>query len=227
MNGMKRRIRTGAAALAVVLTALALSVSTFAAAEYEPLEVVLPYKHIYTTNDKAVDALFHYIIESKTEDGALPAEADANGVFTFQGNDGAGVTSGANTVYDLQGELHFTFTKPGTYEYLIRGDLVTDGQKAHADRYTFEHRQYTVYFYIANDTDNGPKLTMRMLTAQDDSGIKENFVELDPVYKGPTSTPPETGDTTPIGLYESLMLGSAVLILLFAGQALRKKAKNE
>ena len=147
--------------------------------------------------------------------------------LSFQGNDGAGVTSGANTVYDLQGELHFTFTKPGAYEYLIRGDLVTDGQKAHADRYTFEHRQYTVYFYIANDTDNGPKLTMRILTAQDDSGIKENFVELDPVYKGPTSTPPETGDATPIGLYELLMLGSAVLILLFSGQALRKKGKSE
>ncbi len=168
---------------------------TVSAAEtYEPLEVELNYRHLYTTNDTSVDSLFHYIISAEDE-APLPKEADAKGVFTYDGTSGEGTQDGDNTVYDLEGTLTFTFTAPGVYAYEIKADLETDEQKENAENYTFEPRVMKVSFYIIN-AEEGMKL--QMLTAEDDTGVKPNEVELDPAYEGPEETTEEstTEETT-------------------------------
>ncbi|MBQ9593266.1 MAG: hypothetical protein IJR36_05265, partial [Lachnospiraceae bacterium] len=162
-----------------------------AAETYEPLEVELTYRHLYTTNDTSVDSLFHYIISAEDE-APLPKEADAKGVFTYDGASGEGTQDGDKTVYDLEGTLTFTFSVPGVYTYEIKGDLETDGQKENAENYTFEHRVMKVSFYIIN-AEEGMKL--RMLTAEDDTGVKPNEVELDPAYEGPEETTTEETTT--------------------------------
>ena len=236
---MRQRIRWSAVLLAMVLAAvLGTGVSAAAAREYEPLTVELPYRHRYTTTDTTVDSLFHYIIEVREGNGELPAEADGNGVFTYKGATGTGTTSGGKTVYDRTGTLHFTFTKPGQYTYLVRADKVTDGKKPNPERYTLEAREYIVAFYIANDeSGTGEKLKLRMLTSEDQEGIKTNDVVLDPSYAGPvpTASPtpsptpkptPSIGDETPIGLYMTLMLGSALVMLVLAARRLPGKARK-
>ena len=163
--------------------------AAYAEESYEPLEVKLPYMHLYTTTDPGVDSLFHYSVTP--EDGApLPAEADENGIFTFDGTNGSGVKDGNNTVYNLPGELTFTFQRPGIYVYEVAGDVSTDSGKKDADRYTFENRKFKLSFYIANDPENNLKLTM--LTGETDEGVKPNHLELDPVYEGPVESETET-----------------------------------
>jgi len=227
MKTIKHAKVLGMLALAALLLALLLpqgAVVAYAAEAYEPLEVKLPYKHVYTTTDTAVDSLFHYTISAK--DGApLPAEADADGGFSFQGVAGNGEKDGNHTRFDLVGELTFTFTKPGVYTYEIKADLDTDNQKADATRYTFEPRVYTVNFYIVNADEGGMKL--QMLTAEKDNDVKPNEVEMDPAYEGPVApapqpeppTPaptPKTGDTSNLPLYGAVLLlsGAAIIALL-------------
>lgn len=176
-----------------VLCVLALLVSvlgtgmTARAADYEPLEVQFTYKHVFTTTDATVDSEFHYIVSAK--DGApLPAEADENGVFSFQGVAGTGEKDGDSTKFDLDGVLTFTFNRPGEYVYELKADLEQDGQKKDAERYSLVKRVTTVKFYIANEPGEGLKL--RMLTAEDQDGIKPNDVVFDPAYVGPVTPPP-------------------------------------
>ena len=239
MKRMKRRVCMSAALLAIMLVVvLASGVSAGAAADYETLTVELPYKHVYTTNDTSVDSLFHYIIEVVDGNGSLPAEADEDGAFTCEGKNGTGTADGDGTVYDLSGTLSFTFTKPGEYAYLVKADAATDSQKANAERYTFETREYTLRFYIGNATDGS--LRLRMLTAEDGEE-KPNEIELNTKYQGPTPTPPpspsptpspspmpnvKTGDEAPVGRYMLLMLGSALLTGLLAVHTRREKAKK-
>lgn len=235
MKRMRQRIRISAVLLAMVLAAaLCPGAQAATTKEYETLTVELPYRHLYTTTDPAVDSLFHYIIEAKEGNGDLPAEADGNGVFTFQGNSGPSVTSGRKTIYDRTGTLHFTFTKPGEYTYLVRADKVTDGKKVNAERYYFEAREYLVSFYIANDESASGSLKLRMLTAGEREGMKTNDVEMDPTYTSPEPTPtptpkgttPRIGDETPLGLYMTLLLGSGLLLLLITARGFRGKAKK-
>lgn len=178
----------------LAILASLLSVGMIAcAADYEPLEVKLEYKHVFTTTDTNVDSVFHYIVSGK--DGApLPAEADEKGGFSFQGVAGNGEKDGSNTKFDLRGVLTFTFSKPGVYAYELMADLDQDNLKKDAERYTFEKRSTTVTFYIANDEGEGLKL--KMLTAEDDQDVKPNEVEFDTVYVGPV-TPPPTPTPTP------------------------------
>jgi LPXTG-motif cell wall-anchored protein len=223
----------GMLALAALLLALLLpqGAVAYAAQAYEPLEVTLPYRHVYTTTDTAADSLFHYVISAK--DGApLPAEADADGGFSFQGVAGSGEKDGNHTRFDLAGSLTFTFTEPGIYTYEITADTATDNQKANAERYTFVERSMTVRFYIANADEGGMKL--QMLTAENDADVKPNEVLLDPVYVGPVAPPqpdpptpaptPKTGDTSNLPLYGAVLLlsGAAIIALLT-----RKKGRED
>jgi LPXTG-motif cell wall-anchored protein len=241
MKTFKHAKVLGMLVLAALLLALILPQGSVAyAAEYEPLEVPFVYKHVYTTTDTAVDSLFHYTISAK--DGApLPAEADADGVFSFQGVAGDGEKDGNDTRFDLDGVLTFTFTKPGVYTYEVKADLDTDSQKADAERYTFDPRIYTLNFYIANAREGGMKL--EMLTAEKDNDVKPNQVELDPAYAGPVAPPPQpeppapqptpaptptpapaptpaptpkTGDTSNLPLYGAALLlsGAGIIVLL-------------
>ena len=208
---------------AVLLAALVPGGEAAAAAAYEPLKVSLPYRHLYITTDSTVDSLFHYLVIP--QDGApLPAEADGNGGFAFQGVSGSGSKQGSSTVYDLTGTLTFTFSKPGIYSYVVKADLAADGKKENASRYTFEPRVTTINFFIVNAADGSMKL--QMLTAEDDQDVKPNELEFDPIYVGPVVTPaptasptpgpsPKTGDTNNIALYLSLMAVSGLLIAGF------------
>ena len=185
-----------------------------AAEAYDPLEAVFTYKHVFTTTDTQVDSLFHYVITPR--DGApLPAEADADGGFSFQGASGSGEKVGDSTRFALEGALTFTFTKPGVYSYDIKADLEQDSQKPNAQRYTFENRTLTINLYIVNAEDGGMKL--QMLTAEN-SDVKLCEMELTTAYAGPvTPAPtPETGDRgTPL-LYVAMIIfsGAAITALL-------------
>ena len=177
-------------ALAVVMAAVMLLSGTTALASsapspgeegYEPLEVTLPYRHVYTTTDTAADSVFHYIIEATAGEGTLPAEADSAGGFSFEGKTGSGTTSGDDTVYDASGALTFTFTKPGEYTYHIKPDAAQDSQKENADRYSFESREYDVRFFIANETDGSMRLRLLTKTVenQDDEKVNEVLMEIE------------------------------------------------
>lgn len=158
------------------------------AAEYEPLEVKLAYTHRYTTTDESADSVFHYTVKPN-EDAPLPAEADANGVFSYKGATGSGEKKDDKTVFLNTGTLTFTFTSPGVYSYELSANLDIDNKKDKVERYHFDPRKYTVYFYIVNAEEGGMKL--EMLTAEDDHDVKPNEVIFDPSYKDPDQPKPE------------------------------------
>ena len=171
------------------------------AAEYEPLTVTVPYKHVYTTTDTSVDSLCHYLLTPK-DDAPLPAEADANGTFSFQGVSGSGEKVAEGTRYILDGELTFTFTQPGVYEYKLTKDEKADADKVAEGHYTLEWRAFDLTCYITNDPAGGMKLVMQIIEGEEG---KSNDIELDPSYKKeetpPTPTPPTpTPSTSPIPL---------------------------
>lgn len=217
--------------------------TAYAEESYDPLEVKLPYKHVYTTTDTKVDSLFHYSITA--EDGTpLPKGANEKGIFTFKGASGSSTKDGDNFVFDREGNLTFTFDKPGVYVYEITGDLSTDNRKTNAARYHFEQRKFKVSFYIANDPEQSLKCTM--LTVKTDGDVKPNEVELDPSYKGPTETQKhtesthsqtttsttsssaavKTGDTSrPVVYAVTLML--AVLVMMVCMKTRKKESEHD
>ena len=77
-------------------------------------------------------------------------------------------------------------------------------------------------------------LRLRMLTAEEDDGIKPNNVELDPTYQGPEVTPTptptptnvKTGDEAPVKAYVLLMVVSGVLTAALAVRTRRAKAEK-
>lgn len=186
--------------LTMFLMLFPFGITAYEAKAYEPLEVEIPYKHVYTTTNTNVDSVFHYIITAK--DGApLPAEAAKTGSFSINGVSGTGKKEGNNTTFSLNGTLIFTFAKPGVYVYEIKSDLETDRQKTNANRYTFEPDTKTITVYIANAPGNSMKL--QMFTVEDSRQVKQNEIKLDPSYKEsvlvPTSTttPSATNTSTP------------------------------
>ena len=158
------------------------------AAEYEPLEVKLAYTHRYTTTDESADSLFHYTVKPE-EDAPLPEEADENGVFSYLGASGSGEKKDDKTVFLNTGTLSFTFTSPGVYSYELSANLDIDNKKNQVERYHFDPRVYTVYFYIVNADEGGMKL--EMLTAENDQDVKPNEVIFDPSYIEPDHSEPE------------------------------------
>lgn len=229
MRRIKQIIPRALAFAFAVMLMLPVFKTAYAANAYEPLEVKLPYRHLYTTTDTSVDSLFHYVITPK-DNAPLPAEADVGGVFTYDGTSGTGVKDGNKTVFDLQGNLTFTFTEPGQYVYTVTGDLATDNEKVNADRYYFESRVMTITFYIINEP--GSDLKLKMLTAEDtDEDVKVNEVEFDPTYEYETEEPepepdpdkPATGDRNDMELYVTLLaVAAAALILLVCLRRFRK-----
>ena len=201
------------------------------AAEYEPCEVKFEYRHRYTTTDTSVDAVFHYLVTAK-EEAPLPAEADGNGTFSYDGVSGEGTVDGNKTVFDLKGTLTFTFTKPGVYSYELKADLDKDNQKANVERYKFDPRVTTITFYIVNAEEGSMKLSM--LTAEDDDDVKPNEVRFDPGYEGPEEEtppeppePPKTGDESQVALYGVIMVVSLMLLVVLLVAYLRKKGRED
>ena len=230
-----RKTRMALAVMLLISLLVPLGATAYAADGYEPLEVELEYIHKYTTNDTSVDSLFHYIIEVTGEACALPTEADADGVFTFQGVSGAGEAKGEDRFFALPGTLHFVFTAPGEYSFRIYADLDTDRQKTNASNYEFEKRVFTVNFYIGDE--DGTLKTLAM-TAENGNDEKPNEVELDPSYHSqPTPTPapapspapkpgqgltPKTGDESSPAAYAALL----VLSVALAAAAFRLEKKH-
>lgn len=187
-----------------------------AAAEYAPLEAVLPLRQVYTTTDAGADSLFHYIL--KAEDlSPLPREADADGVFALEGAAGTGERQGNALRYEREETLHFTLPRPGVYRYELRAAVEQDGQKPNAARYTLEGRRFTLSFYVENAPEGG--LRLQTLTVENEQGEKLDTLELDPSYLGPVTPspvpapPPEpgphTGDRSLTPLYAALALTAA------------------
>jgi len=212
--------------LALVVSLMVLPLQIFAEETYEPLEVTIPYKHVYTTTDTTVDSLFHYVITPQ-EGAPLPAEADAEGVYSFQGVVGTGRKDGDYTVFDLDGGiLTFTFTKPGVYSYETKAAYAIDNEKVHSERYIFGPHTYVFSFYIVNDEGGGLKL--RMLSAEDDTGVKPFGIEFDPVYEGPIEHEgPDTDDNTPLWTYATFMTGSAICIVILSRRMRQKSQQRE
>ena len=102
-----------------------------------------------------------------------------------------GLRNGDTVEFDQDGVLHFSFSLPGTYEYLIGADATADAGKTDAANYSFETRRYTVRFYIENGTQEGT-LRLAGLTITE-SGTKKEVLELAPDYHGqPPETEPES-----------------------------------
>ena len=182
---MKIKIRKiakemGVLCLIIPLLCVLLLGQTVYAAEYNPVEVKIPFIHVYTTTDTSADSLFHY--QTISEDGApMPDEADENGTFGFQGVKGSGSNVTGGTRFELEGVLTFAFTKPGVYSYVLKADEVADAAKAADSNYTLEPREYKFSIYIENDEDG--KLRFSMLTSEVE-GEKTTGIELDPAYEG-------------------------------------------
>ena len=164
---------------------LSLETTAYALKSYDPLQVEIPYKHVYTTTDKTVDSIFHYIITS-TNGAPLPVEASETGSFSFDGVSGKGVMDGAMTTFDLSGTLTFTFSKPGVYEYELKADRETDSKKTNSDRYTFEVAVTTITFYVIDSPDN--EIELQAFTVENDRDIKINKMKLAPAYRAPINS---------------------------------------
>jgi len=212
--------------LALVVSLMVLPLQIFAEETYEPLEVTIPYKHVYTTTDTTVDSLFHYVITPQ-EGAPLPAEADAEGVYSFQGVVGTGRKDGDYTVFDLDGGiLTFTFTKPGVYSYETKAAYDVDNEKIDAEHYTFCPHTYVISFYIVNDDGDGLKL--RMMVVEDEVSIKPAEIVFNPVYNAPQEPEePDTGDSTPVWTYVILMAGSAICIVILSRRMRQKSQQRE
>ena len=187
-----------------------------AAADYAPLEAVLPLRQVYTTTDAEADSLFHYIL--RAEDlSPLPREADTDGVFALEGAAGTGERKGSVLRYEREETLHFTFPRPGVYRYTLSAAAEKDGKKPNAARYALEGRRFTLSFYVENTSEGS--LRLQTLTVENEQGEKLDALELDPSYLGPATPspvpapPPEpgphTGDGNRTPLYAALTLCAA------------------
>lgn len=225
----------------MLLMLLSLSTAVYAADAYDPLQVEIPYNHIYYTMDTAADSVFHYIITA--EDSApIPAEATESGSFSFDGASGSGEKYGDYTYFELPGELNFTFNRPGVYVYEINADMETDGKKINVDRYTFDPNTTTLTIYISNAPGEGMKL--QAYAIENEKGVKLSGIVLDPSYKFsaeiPTQNPEKvsvptaesystetvlTGDSGYSVLYASMAGISGICVILLI--VFRKKGREE
>ncbi len=249
MNDKIRKIAKGMGALCLIIPILCVLLlgPTVYAAEDNPLEVKIPFVHVYTTTDTSVDSLFHYQLTS--EDGApMPEEADENGTFAFQVVKGSGSHVTGGTRFELDGVLSFAFTKPGVYSYDLKADKVADAAKAANTNYTLEPREFKFRIYIENDEDG--KLRFSMLTSEVE-GEKITGIELDPDYHGkkpddptppgpPPPNPPKpfyppqpdvpatphTGDSSNVPLYLVLLGISLIGVIVVAFIPTKKKGRE-
>jgi len=256
MNFLKTKFakEMGALCLIIPLLCVLLLGQNVYAAEYDPLEVTIPFLHVYTTTDTQVDSLFHYQVTA--ENGApMPKEANENGTFAYQGVQGSGTSVTGGTRFELEGSLNFEFTKPGVYSYVLKADKTADADKAADKNYTLEPREYKFSIYIENDADG--KLRLSMLTSEV-GGEKTTGIELDPSYHaekpdepvppgpippGPfpptpirptpvTPTQPDvpptphTGDSSNVPLYLVLLGISLVGVIIVAAIPSKKKGRE-
>jgi len=157
---------------------------------YEMLEVKIPYKHIYTTTDVNADSVFHYSISAE-DDAPLPVEADENGVFSFNGVSGSGIKDENKSIFNLDGNLTFKFTKPGIYYYKIKADSETDGKKKNFSYYTLNPETITIALYVNALDDN--KMNLKMMTAQSSDNVKLDEIVFEAKYtKTETSSSPSS-----------------------------------
>jgi len=212
--------------LVLIAALLLMPAPAYAEEAYEPLEVVVPYRHVYTTTDTTVDSLFHYVI-TPNDEAPLPHEANAEGVYTFQGVVGTGEKKGENTVFDLDGgKLTFVFTKPGVYTYETKAAYDVDNEKIDAEHYTFCPHTYVISFYIVNDDGGGLKL--RMMVVEDEMSVKPAEIEFNPMYKAPKEPGgTDTGDNTPVWTYIALMVGSASCMVILFRRMRQKSQQSE
>lgn len=162
--------------------------NVFAAGYDKPVEVKIPYTHIYNAEGNRTSDIFHYTITSLN---GAPAPADSkNGVYTLT------VTGKPGSAVKGELDLSIKFDKPGEYLYHVASsDAARDG-------FHFEQRTYTLHVYIQNNDDG----SLMLAAIDDDNGQKLNGLVFKPSHDRtpvpantvrPTTTP--QGDGTIAG----------------------------
>ena len=219
---MKRQGLLYGMMLSVLICASA--VMAYAAEEYEPLEVRIPYRHEYITTDEEVDSKFYY--EIKGEEGApLPLEADEEGRFAIEGTTSRGEREDGRTRYEVTGSLTLRYTKPGEYVYELASDAAGNAGKSHAERYSFEERRQRIRVYIGNG-ENG-SLRLEMLTVESSEGVKPNELTLETGYEWERAEEPQTGDRTPLTLYGVALAGAVGLMIVLVKYGGKKQQSED
>lgn len=158
--------------LSILLVGLIPIRTVFAASE----EVSIPYRQTWSNKSgRSVDNSFEYRLTSK--DGApLPDEASGDCYsFKLKGNTGGSI------------KLHFPFTKPGYYNYLVKAYIPE--RKAY---YSYEEETYDVMIMVINSDDG---LGIGAMTIQDRSLAKYSELKFSTKY---TKKPPaQKGKTKP------------------------------
>lgn len=179
-------------------------ISIYASAEAmytNPIQISLPYKHIYTTTDNNADSIFHFIISPKDE-SPLPYEADKNGIFTINGKSENEEKTKSKSVYKTDGNLSFEFQKPGVYCYEIKADLTTDEKKKNASSYKFSGETISVSFYVEGSSETGD-LQINMLTAQNTKNEKINEIVFKTTFDDNTTSNPSSTPTGSVPTYNN------------------------
>lgn len=187
----KKKLNIMGMLLLIIVTVLSGSLQTesdaFAESTYyEPLECKLSYKHIYTTNDSKAESDFHYLISAK-DDAPLPGNVSANGEFCVNGNSGKETTENDTSVFTVEDQLAFSFTKPGFFSYDIHSDAEKEKSKKNYSSYKFYHDTITVTFYVINSED-GNSLKLQMMTASLSEDVKVGDIVLEAEYKDKDDT---------------------------------------
>lgn len=157
--------RLMAVALLAVLCLTARPLAAFGADSFRAT-VVLPYYHVWKTDDSSADDRFTYRWTAETE--------------------GAPVPEGVKTSYwdwNLRGNkegklsMSFSFGVPGAYSYRLAAYVPKP-----KDGYTYEPRTYVLTILVQNAPGGGLQADWYLLNEQ--SGEKVDRIDLDPSYKG-------------------------------------------
>ena len=163
-------------AMLIVLSILLVGILPIRAVFAESEAVSIPYKQVWTNKSgSTVDNSFEYRLTAV--DGApLPDEASGGSYrFTLTGDDSGSI------------ELHFPFTKPGYYNYLVKAHIPDRNSD-----YTYGDQSYNVMIMVING-ESGPEVGA--MTIQDESLAKYAELTFITAYnKAPPAPPDEDGD---------------------------------
>ena len=168
MHSLNNRIR---GALLIVLSILIMGLITIQNVYAESQEVSIPYRQTWTNESgQTVNESFKYRLTA-LNGAPLPDEATGEFYqFELKGNDSGEL------------KLHFPFTKPGYYKYLVSSYI----QDRNSD-YTYDEKSYELMIMVIN-SENG--FGTAAMTIQDESLAKYPELPFSVAYN---AGPPETG----------------------------------
>lgn len=174
---MKNRRKRSRWLIPTLLCLLTLITGTTAYAAQEPVNVSLPVRQEFHTENapKVLDDTFVYSLTAK--DGApLPNGADSVYTFTLTGNE--------KTMLD-----GFTYTHGDVYEYTLSQSI-----EEKKTGYTYDTQIYDIYVYVKNESDTALSAQIVAVTR---AGQKTDDVVFSNSYKGTMSAgsgqPVQTG----------------------------------